>query len=286
MNLVAGASALLVLSSLQAQAFVSPKLPNPPIGTQKLVLPHSVVSGTMRRPGGMSLNALQPIAHEPQARYSIYDAATKDVRVAGNQAEDIAPEIRDIHNAFREWIISDAMPCIGAKNAMSKASYGLQVYGGNGPDPKNIEQLTTDLLDFCRYQSRHWAQDNHFTTFVAVFPGDSEHTLDAQQLDRLASRISGALRRTTYQSGAPFRCFLAVSLHPDHPAPARRFAHPAIVFNADAQFTHLKDIGKLEPIRKAIQAREENMYGPRPGKPKLTATTLWLDPEADTPSKI
>ena len=86
MNLVAGASALLVLSSLQAQAFVSPKLPNPPIGTQKLVLPHSVMSGTMRRPGGMSLNALQPIAHEPQARYSIYDAATKDVRVAGNQA--------------------------------------------------------------------------------------------------------------------------------------------------------------------------------------------------------
>lgn len=266
---------MFAVSQGVTQAFLTPN-------TRHAILPQvrpvgAFLARPMAAPSGVSLQAIKPIAHEPDAHYSIYDAATKKVLAANGETDTLAPQTIDAHKAFRDWVLSEAMPCIGAKNAMAKASYGLQVYEGVGADTKEVDNLTKDLLDFCQYQSRHWAKGNHFTTFVAVFPKAKDGALTAAELERLANRVSTTLYRTTRQSGRPFRSFLAICLHPESEAPARRFAHPAIVFNADAQFTHLNDINKRDPITKAIQAREKQLYGPRTGKPKFVATTIWFN---------
>ena len=55
--------------------------------------------------------------------------------------------------------------------------------------------------------------------------------------------------------------YFAVGLHPNASRPARRFAHPAIVFNLHAQFERLREEGRFERMRDRIMARDVALAG-------------------------
>ena len=55
--------------------------------------------------------------------------------------------------------------------------------------------------------------------------------------------------------------FFVVGLHPQASRPARRFAHPALVFNLHDQFERLRRDGRYERMREAILTRDEELAG-------------------------
>lgn len=57
------------------------------------------------------------------------------------------------------------------------------------------------------------------------------------------------------------KAFFAVGLHPNASRPARRFAHPAIVFNPHDQFERLREQNRYVRMREAIMARDEQLAG-------------------------
>ena len=57
------------------------------------------------------------------------------------------------------------------------------------------------------------------------------------------------------------KAFFAVGLHPHASRPARRFAHPAIVFNPHDQFERLRDQNRYARMRETIMARDAKLAG-------------------------
>jgi len=57
--------------------------------------------------------------------------------------------------------------------------------------------------------------------------------------------------------------FFIVGLNPNASRPARRFDHPALVFNLHDQFERLRDTDKYEGLREKILARDQQLAGSR-----------------------
>ncbi|MBB5684513.1 hypothetical protein FHS49_000504 [Sphingobium boeckii] len=55
--------------------------------------------------------------------------------------------------------------------------------------------------------------------------------------------------------------FFVVGLHPQASRPARRFEHPALVFNLHDQFEQLREAGRYEKLRESIIARDVDLAG-------------------------
>lgn len=57
------------------------------------------------------------------------------------------------------------------------------------------------------------------------------------------------------------RAFFVVGMHPNSSRLARRFAWPALVFNARYQFERLREEGRFTHLRDAIRARKVALQG-------------------------
>lgn len=57
------------------------------------------------------------------------------------------------------------------------------------------------------------------------------------------------------------KAFYVVGLHPGASRPARRLAHPALVFNLHEQFEYLRSQGRYERLKNAIVARDVDLNG-------------------------
>ncbi len=117
---------------------------------------------------------------------------------------------------------------------------------------------------------------NHaFTTFVAIFDdpsiGDEAHfeKLLWQQLDAL-HRIddhpwapSASSNPDDNNFGFSFGgvAFFVVGLHPRSTRQARRFSHPALVFNDHRQFEQLRAQGSFSKMQRVIRDRDQAWQG-------------------------
>lgn len=175
---------------------------------------------------------------------------------------------------FLAMIAEKDFPCVGAKSAAARGSIEI-VRGRDITSAWNDVKIHDALL--------HWAwryQDDPegFRSLVVIFEGPTdldEKSFEAAMWERIQSLADkDAWRGQTYDEAVSAdpdnpkfslsfggQAFFVVGLHPHSSRPARRFSHPAMVFNLHDQFERLREEGRYEKMRKAIIARDVQLAG-------------------------
>ncbi|GAC1305695.1 MAG: guanitoxin biosynthesis heme-dependent pre-guanitoxin N-hydroxylase GntA [Vulcanimicrobiaceae bacterium] len=182
---------------------------------------------------------------------------------------------RIAHGAFRDFVTNPQFSCLGAKSAIATGTYRFGTYR-KLDDAGSTAGLARDLFAFA---SERRGFESIFTTYVAVFAGfetGSDPDLSFEralwnQLGRLYAldrtrhawdpRVSRDPADPTFSYSFAGTGFFVVGLHPESTRSARRFAWPALVFNAHEQFEALKARGQFERLQSRIRTREIALDG-------------------------
>lgn len=175
---------------------------------------------------------------------------------------------------LKAFIQDKSFPCVGAKSALAKGQMRVLVARDitSGWDDTRIYPA---LLAFiCRYR----AQPDLFQSFAVIFEGPDALTEEAferhlwaraQSLSdkdaflgqRYDTRVEADPDDPHFSLSFAGEAFFLVGLHPGASRPARRFAHPVLIFNMRAQFEQLRNEGRYEGLRAAILSRDEALAG-------------------------
>ena len=175
---------------------------------------------------------------------------------------------------FRETIEQDGFPCVGAKSAVAQGRLSF-VRARDVTSAWNDLQIHHDLVKW----STQW-RDNPkvFRSLAVVFDGPddlTEEDFEAALWERLqsladkdhwlgqsyAAAVSPDPEDPHFCLSFGGEAFFVVGLHPNASRPARRFAHPAIVFNPHSQFELLRQQGRFARLRERIMARDIALAG-------------------------
>ncbi len=180
----------------------------------------------------------------------------------------------DAARQFRDRILEPDFPCVGAKSAIARGSLVI-VQARDITSAWNDLQIHRDLLDW----SEEWRDDpDGLRSLAVVFDGPDDLTekqFEAalwQRLQSLADKdhwlgqvyddaVSADPDDPHFSLSFGGEAYFAVGLHPNASRPARRFAHPAIVFNLHAQFIRLREEGRFERMRERIMTRDIALAG-------------------------
>ncbi|GGE53084.1 hypothetical protein GCM10007276_32650 [Agaricicola taiwanensis] len=175
---------------------------------------------------------------------------------------------------LRDFILGQDFPCVGAKSAVQKGA--LTVYTARSIDSAwNDVEIQDHLMRF----AWRYAQDpTLFTSFAVVFEGPldlSEKDFERGLWERIQSladkdvwrgqkhdpRVSQDPDDPHFSLSFGGEAFFVVGLHPNASRPARRFAHPTMVFNLHDQFETLRSQNRYEKLRSAIIDRDIKLAG-------------------------
>jgi FPC/CPF motif-containing protein YcgG len=172
------------------------------------------------------------------------------------------------HEAFREFVADPAFSCLGGRSALHRETYRFGAYAALD-DAAVTEGLARDLTAFA---AERIGFRSTFTTFVAVFRGDRDlDEVDFEQrlwsqLQRLHDldtrhhawdpRVVSDPNDPAFSFSVAGEAFFVVGMHPRASRRARRFAWPALVFNAHEQFEELRAHGRLAGLQQQIRGRE------------------------------
>lgn len=172
------------------------------------------------------------------------------------------------------FIRSDSFPCVGAKSALVRDELVVRIYEDITTPGDDVE-LREDLLDFIRKLDRTGPVVQSFT---AIFRGPdrlSEAAFEKALWNRLQclhnlDAVAGApwAEDTSPDPASPHfsvsvcgEAFFVIGFHPGASRPARRFSHPALVFNSHDQFERLRADGRFDRMKAIIRQREEACAG-------------------------
>ena len=185
------------------------------------------------------------------------------------------PAIADTpEQLLQQFIAASDFPCVGAKSALKQGR--LTTYRARALDSAwNDVEIQDRLMQFA------WAYRSEptlFTSFAVVFEGPD--TLDETGFEQhMWARIQSLTAKDSWLGHAhddrvsadpddPHfslsfggEAFFVVGLHPRASRPARRFAHPVMVFNLHEQFEMLRAQGRYEKLRSAIIDRDVALAG-------------------------
>jgi hypothetical protein len=177
------------------------------------------------------------------------------------------------HNAFREWVLDPEFSCLAGRSALNRLTYRFGAY--EQLDDKDVTAgLARDLYAFATERAGFRSE---FTTFAAVFRGDralDERAFEARlwsQLQRLHDldaryhawdeRVKSNPGDADFSFSVAGTAYFVVGMHPQASRRARRFAWPALVFNAHEQFEQLRKSGTLAGLQQQIRQREIALDG-------------------------
>lgn len=216
---------------------------------------------------------LNPFEGDVARRHSAYCGPHDGDLVRLLETAPPTPFARIAHAAFRGFVLDDAFSCLGAKAALRRGTYRFGAYARLA-DPDVTHGLARDLHAFAA-ERRGFA--GAFTTYVAVFrerlPGGErafERALWAQlqQLHELDARyhpwdprVGSDPDDPTFSFSIAGSAFFVVGMHPKSSRSARRFAWPALIFNAHEQFEQLRGEGRYDGLRDRIREREAHLDG-------------------------
>ena len=189
-------------------------------------------------------------------------------------ASDTIGEPDSIEAAFKAFIEAAKFPCVGAKSASARGNLTM-VRARDLRSGWNDLEVHEQLLDWA---AAHGEDDGALHSFAVLFQGPDN--LDEDAFERLmweriqsfadkdawlGQRYAGTVSRDPQDPHFALsfggKAFFAVGLHPHASRPARRFAHPAIVFNPHDQFERLRDQNRYGRMREAIMARDAKLAG-------------------------
>lgn len=175
---------------------------------------------------------------------------------------------------FKTFVRAAEFPCVGAKSALGKDQMTI-IEAGDIRCPRDDHRIYAALADFA---ADFRSDPALFRTFVVLFV-TAETLSEAAFEQALWARVQGLHGldvahgfawdpRVSADSDSPAfslsfagEAFYLVGLHPGASRPARRFAAPALVFNAHAQFEQLRADGRYETLRERIIARDVAVAG-------------------------
>lgn len=204
------------------------------------------------------------------SNYSVYHGGTLERLLDWRDAD---AQARFAHNAFRTFVMGDGFSCVGAKAAIQSGGYRFGYYGRMS-DRAATQGLARDL---CAFVAEFPHMTARYKTFVAVF-GDEEpmdesafearlwkqlellHGLDNRHFawdDSVSSDPAAGDFAFSFAGSA----FFIVGMHPGSSRASRRFARPAMAFNAHRQFRRLRENGHFERVQSQVRARELALQG-------------------------
>ena len=183
------------------------------------------------------------------------------------------PLLVEAHAAFRDFVMRQEFPCVGARAAFNSGSYAVAVYDDLASDAATVD-LARDLFEFTRSDIR---ETSEYATFVAVFSGPAaadevgfERAL-WQQLQKLnhldAAQFDWDPMASADPTDAQFsfsfagQALYVIGMHPQSSREARRFRWPAMVFNPHEQFEQLRADGKWKRMQQTIRERDVQLQG-------------------------
>lgn len=172
-------------------------------------------------------------------------------------------------------MIADAQfPCVGAKSAAARGSLQI-IHARDITSAWNDLQITQELLEWSwRYKNDREGLRSLVVMFGA--PDNlSEKAFENAMWQRLQSisdkdvwlgqmpddRVSGDPDDPHFSLSFGGEAYFVVGLHPQASRPARRFAHPVMVFNLHDQFERLRKAGRYERMREKIIERDIALAG-------------------------
>ncbi len=181
--------------------------------------------------------------------------------------------LKDAHAAFRDFVMQQEFPCVGARAAFNLGSYALVAHNELGSDISTTA-LAQDLFDFTRSDM---CRNSEYATLIAVFrePAIADerqfeqllwhqlqklNQLDAPHFDWDDSVRSDAADPQFSFSFAG-QAIYVVGLHPRSSRLARQFRWPALVFNPHEQFERLRADGKWKRMQHTIRERDVELQG-------------------------
>jgi FPC/CPF motif-containing protein YcgG len=178
-----------------------------------------------------------------------------------------------VHDMLRSTVLNQQYPCIGARSAFNRDHYRIGFYPSAATEPASLG-LAHDLYEFTQEYSD---QSVPFYSFIAVFDGpvastevEFERLLweQLQALHNIDARYSSWDSFVTRDPDHPQFCFsfggkgyFVVGLHAAASRLARRFAWPAMVFNAHEMFDRVRDDGKFPKLQSTIRNRDQRLQG-------------------------
>lgn len=173
-----------------------------------------------------------------------------------------------------DFIGAADFPCVGAKAALHRDGMRFVVARDLASAWDDLRVLPA-LLDLA---ARYRADPRLFQSLAVIFEAGAP--ADEQAFEQLLwQRLNSLTAKDEWLGQAPDQRvahdpddphfamsfggegFFVVGIHPCASRPARRFSHPAIVFNLHDQFEQLRAQGRYEPLREAIRARDIQLAG-------------------------
>ena len=183
------------------------------------------------------------------------------------------PFLLAAHRAFREFVMRQEFPCVGARAAFNSGAYAVAVYDELA-SAGGTAALARDLFEFTRSEIRDTSE---YATFVAVFrqPGRTDEVQFEELLWRqlqMLNRVDGEHFRwdpmaqsnpadPQFSFSFAGQALYVVGMHPDSSREARRFSWPTIVFNPHEQFERLRADGKWKRMQQTIRERDVQLQG-------------------------
>lgn len=178
---------------------------------------------------------------------------------------------------FLKFIDEDHFPCVGAKAALARRSLRTAEFSTLG-DPTNDRRLLAALTDFAAMIAAGDYPETTVHSFAALFHapfGTGElrfenllwhqlwrlHRLDATRGMRQAHDVSSDTGSVKFSLSLAGHAFFVIGLHPGASRIARRFRHPALVFNSHRQFEQLRVDGRYRKMQKATRGRDRALQG-------------------------
>jgi len=178
-----------------------------------------------------------------------------------------------VHRSFRAHVLGRGFSCVGARAAVKGATYRFGLYG-EMCSAGATAGLAHDLFE---YERERAGFGTDFATYVACFEGprarderEWERLLWSQlqalhELDRGShawdASVSSDPEDPRFSFSFAGTAFFVVGLHPASSRLARRFAWPALAFNAHEQFERLRERKRFERLRAAVRSREHELQG-------------------------
>lgn len=200
------------------------------------------------------------------------------IRTEGQCATDMKfmPD-PDLGDSFLEFLRAETYPCVGAKLALACDSIETQEFNALG-DHDNDQPLIKGLARFVAMIEASPPDEGIVHSYVALFRGPFDmnefrfesmmwsqlwriHELDILAGNPYADDVSRDTDSPQFSLSTAGHPFFVIGLHPHASRLARRFSHPALVFNSHRQFVKLKEDGRFEKMQAATRSRDIELQG-------------------------
>lgn len=178
---------------------------------------------------------------------------------------------------FLAFIDEDRFPCVGAKAALSRGAVRTAEFGTLG-ESENDETLLGALTDFAGMIDAGNYPDTIVHSIAALFHaplGTGEvdfehllwnqlwrlHQLDAKRGTCQARDVSNDVGSPEFSLSIAGHPFFVIGMHAGASRIARRFRHPALVFNSHRQFEQLRVDGRYRKLQEATRKRDMALQG-------------------------